>query len=85
MPMSERRRGVAPNSLQLHAQLNEAQLRMVHELECFGWDLRFVRRWPFRPPMPVLFAGEDAFLCLRADGTMDETPPIEIRHDHTHH
>lgn len=81
MPMTERRGVVAPTSVQLHAQLTEAQLGMVGELERFGWDLRFVRRPAFQPPMPVLFSGDDVFLCLRADGTMDETSPLQTRHD----
>lgn len=85
MPMTERRRGLPPTSVQLRAQLNQAQLSMVRELEYFGWELRFVRRRMYQPSLPVLFAGDDAFLCLREDGTMDETRSIGIRGSQLHH
>lgn len=81
MPTPERRRHVPPTLLQLRAQLNDPQLDMTRELERFGWDLRFVRKPPFQPAVPVLFASDDAFLCLREDGTMEDMPPIEFRHD----
>lgn len=81
MPTTDRRhQDTAPTSMELRAQLNEPQLTMVNELERFGWDLRFIRRPPFQPAVPVLFSGDDAYLCLRPDGTMDESSSIAIRH-----
>lgn len=82
MPTSERRRsGSRTSQQQLLAQLNESQLGMARELERFGWDLRFVRQPPFQPAVPVLFTSDDTFLSLREDGSMDDTPPIELRQD----
>ena len=79
MPLNERRRGGSPTSVQLLEQLNPSQLRMLRELECFGWDLRFVRRPPFVEPIPVIFAGDDAFITLRFDGSLVDQPTFEIR------
>ncbi|MGH8076735.1 MAG: hypothetical protein ACREPE_05350 [Lysobacter sp.] len=80
MPTEERRRTASPTTQQLRAQLNELQLGMARQLERFGWDLRFVRKPPFQPAVPVLF-GDGSVLCLREDGTTDETAPIELRKD----
>jgi hypothetical protein len=81
MPKQERRRGVVPTPVQLLAQLNGSQLRMLRELECFGWELRFVRRPPFVEPVPVIFAGDgnDAYITLRYDGSLDDQPNFGIR------
>lgn len=79
MPLTERRRGAPPSSVQLLEQLNPSQLRMLRELECFGWELRFVRRPPFVEPIPVIFAGDDAYITLRFDGSLVDQPPFDIR------
>jgi len=83
MPTPERRRGRVCNPAQLRAQLNASQLRMLHELECFGWELRFVRRPPFVQPIPVIFAADDsrddAYITLRFDGSLDEQSALDIR------
>lgn len=83
MPTPERRHGRACNETQLRAQLNEAQRRMLRELECFGWELRFVRRPPFVQPIPVIFAaqdsGDDGYITLRFDGSLDEQSALDIR------
>ena len=85
MSTSERRQGATPKSAELRLQLNASQLRMLRELECFGWELRFVRRPPFVEPIPVIFAaddsGEDAYITLRFDGSLDEQPAVDIRPD----
>ena len=79
MPAQERRRCVSSTSSQLREQLNESQLETARGLERFGWDLRFVRKPPFQPALPVLF-GDSSFLCLHEDGTMEDEPPIALRH-----
>ena len=80
MPTTERRRPVSCTSKQLREQLNESQLETARDLERFGWDLRFVRKRPFQPAVPVMF-GDNSFLCLHEDGTMEDEPPIALRHD----
>lgn len=79
MRTPERRRGSVSNPIQLREQLNESQLRMLRELESFGWELRFVRRPPFVQPIPVIFAGEDAYITLRFDGSLDEQAAFDVR------
>jgi hypothetical protein len=83
MPTPERRLRSICDPEQLRAQLNESQQRMLRELECFGWELRFVRRPPFVQPIPVLFAadatGEVDFITLRFDGSLDEQSALDIR------
>lgn len=83
MPTPERRHGRVCNEAQLRAQLNEAQRRMLRELECFGWELRFVRRPPFVQPIPVIYpaedSGDDAYITLRFDGSLDEQSALDIR------
>lgn len=83
MSTPERRHGRVCPPIQLREQLNASQQRMLRELECFGWELRFVRRPPFVQPIPVLFAagdkGEDAYITLRFDGSLDEQAALDIR------
>ena len=83
MPTPERRQGSDCNPVELRLQLNASQLRMLRELECFGWELRFVRRPPFVQPIPVIFAaddsGEEAYITLRFDGSLDEQSALDLR------
>ena len=83
MPTPERRHGRDANPAELRLQLNASQLRMLRELECFGWELRFVRRPPFVEPIPVIFpaddGGADAYITLRFDGSLDEHSSLVIR------
>ena len=64
----------------LERQLNEEQLLTLRELERFGWELKFMRRRPFEPPIPVVFDGSrKKFGILEQDGTLNENPNFEIR------
>lgn len=80
MPEQERRRGEAQRVRELKAQLNEDQLWALTELERFGWELKFIRRPPFQPAIPVVFDGDrKSYAVLLEDGTLDENPGFEIR------
>ena len=83
MTTPERRQASDSNPAELRLQLNAAQLRMLRELECFGWELRFVRRPPFVEPIPVIYpaddSAEDAYITLRFDGSLDEQSSLLIR------
>lgn len=57
--------------------LTRAQELMMMVCEDNGWSLRFVRG-PLDHPTPVMFAGEDDYLVVRADGSIDDD--IRIRH-----
>ena len=41
----------------LKRDLNDAQLDTLAAIERFGWELKFVRRPPFQPVIPVVFDG----------------------------
>jgi hypothetical protein len=65
----------------LERQLNEDQLITLRELERYGWELKFIRRQPFQPPVPVVFDGDrKKFAVIEADGTLNENPGFQIRH-----
>ena len=79
--MPERRRPQASPNRVLERQLNDDQVSTLRSLENFGWELKFIRRQPFKDPVPVVFDGDrKKFAVLKADGTLDENPSFEIRH-----
>ena len=81
MPDRERRHDHPSNTHQLERLLNADQLATLHSLESFGWELKFVRLPLFQDPVPVVFDGSrERFAILKADGTLDEEPRIDIRH-----
>ncbi|MEO8160802.1 MAG: hypothetical protein ABI588_05230 [Arenimonas sp.] len=76
----ERRKALKELSNALKRELNEAQLDTLASLEHFGWELKFVRRKPFQPPVAVVFDGDrKKFAVLEIDGSLDEHPSFEIR------
>jgi hypothetical protein len=65
---------------QLRSQLNQDQLVTLAEIEHFGWELKFIRRKPFQPPIPVVFdADRKRFAVLDEDGSLNLEPGFEIR------
>ena len=79
---TERRKAEKALSNTLKRDLNEAQLVTLQGLEHFGWELKFVRRKPFQEPVAVVFDGDrKQFAVLQADGTLNEKPDFDIRHD----
>jgi hypothetical protein len=82
MSQPERRKGVQHSARALRAELNEAQRDTLAELERYGWQLKFIRRPIFQPSIPVLFDGDrTSYAVLEADGTLNEHPPFDIRHE----
>lgn len=80
MTEMERRKAMQELSNVLKRELNEAQLETLQGLEHFGWELKFVRRKPFQPPIAVVFDGDrKKFAVLEIDGTLNENPGFEIR------
>lgn len=82
MPNSdiERRQTTRELSSVLKRELNDAQLSTLQGLEQFGWELKFVRRKPFQPPVAVVFDGDRKnFAVLELDGSLNENPGFEIR------
>jgi hypothetical protein len=65
---------------ELKRDLNDEQLLTLNELERFGWELKFVRKPPFQPSVPVVFdADRRQFAVLEPDGTLNESPGFTIR------
>ncbi|HEX5756371.1 MAG TPA: hypothetical protein VFY12_08465 [Arenimonas sp.] len=80
MSDSERRRLEKAASFELKRQLNEEQRLTLADLERFGWELKFIRRKPFQPPVPVILDGDRKhYAVLREDGSLDENPGFVIR------
>lgn len=78
----ERRKDELRTTRELRAELNEAQCDTLAGLERYGWQLKFVRRPLFQPSVPVVFDGDrKTFAILEADGTLNEHPSFDIRHD----
>ena len=76
----ERRKSQRELSSVLKRELNDAQLSTLQGLEQFGWELKFVRRKPFQPPVAVIFDGDRKnFAVLEIDGSLNENPGFEIR------
>ena len=76
----ERRQLETARSASLRTQLNEEQRQTLSELERFGWELKFVRRPPFKESIPVVFDGDrKSYAVIQPDGTLDENPEFDIR------
>lgn len=71
------RRRVPPCDGHSLRSLNEAQCGALRALEYFGWTLRFVRNPS--APMPVMFATDNTFLVIRADGSIDDRAKLAFR------
>jgi hypothetical protein len=80
MSEAERRKAERELSSVLKRQLNPDQLETLRGLESFGWELKFIRRKPFQPPVAVIFDGDRKnFAVLEPDGTLNEHPDLVIR------
>lgn len=80
MTDSNRRHEERKLAYTLKRELNEDQRLTLAELERFGWELKFIRRPPFKPIIPVIFDGDrKKFAILDEDGALNENPPFKIR------
>jgi hypothetical protein len=77
---SEKRKGDMPVPDRLEDVLNELQMRALHQIEGFGWQLGFIRRPLFQEPVPVVFSAEgDKIGILEEDGRINMEPEIKVR------
>lgn len=82
MIQPERRKDEQRSTRELRTDLNEAQRDTLAELERYGWQLKFVRRPIFQASIPVVFDGDrKSYAVLEVDGTLNEHPSFDIRHD----
>jgi hypothetical protein len=76
----EKRKGDEPVPAHLEKVLSEMQMLALHQVESFGWQLRFVRRPLFQEPVPVVFSADGAKIgVLEEDGRINMEPEIEVR------
>lgn len=76
----ERRLDMARPVRAMERDLNQEQLITLRGLERYGWELKFVRRPPFKPSIPIVFDSDrKKFAVLKDDGTLDENPGFNIR------
>ena len=80
MAESERRRLDKERSAELKRELNEDQLMTLRGLEQFGWELKFIRRPPFKAKVAVVFDGDrKSYAVIEADGALNEKNELDIR------
>ena len=80
-PGGERRGGKTPVPADCDELLTPDQLLTLHRVESFGWQLAFVRRPLFQSPVTVITSPEhQSFAVLEADGGINQSPDIVIRH-----
>ena len=78
--LKDRRLRADASTYLLRAQLNEAQLLTLAELERFGWQVQFIRRPLFQDPIPVLVDGDrKTYAVLTPEGELDESPGFNMR------
>ena len=77
---SDKRKGDKPLPDDLEEVLNKMQMLALHQIEGFGWQLRFVRKPLFQEPVPVVFSAEgDKIGILEEDGRINMEPDIKVR------
>lgn len=78
--LKDRRLTAGSSPSHLRAQLNEAQLMTLGELERFGWEVQFIRRPLFQEPVAVVVDGDRKHhAVLRPDGELDESSGLSVR------
>lgn len=76
----EKRRGEKPVPENVEDLLNDMQLLTLHQIEQFGWQLKFIRRPLFQDVIPVVVSAEgDKVGVLDEDGRLDLQRPIKLR------
>lgn len=77
---SEKRKGDEAIPEQLEGTLNELQMVTLHQMESFGWQLRFIRRPLFQDPVSVVFSADgDKIGILEEDGRINLHADIKVR------
>ena len=77
---NDKRKGEQPVPDHFEELLNDMQLRALHQMENFGWELRFIRRPLFQEPVAVVYNAEGSKIgVLESDGRVNMDPDIEVR------
>ncbi len=80
-PKEEVRGSRSPLPADVLYYLNEVQRLALHSMENFGWQLAFIRRPLFVPPLIVVKNSEQSkFAVLEEDGSVNLSPLVRWRH-----
>ncbi|MDO3388277.1 hypothetical protein QWI17_20695 [Gilvimarinus sp. SDUM040013] len=61
--------------------LNDLQVLALSHMECFGWQLMFIRRPLFQDPIAVVVDDQGTKVgVLESDGQVNLEPNIQLRH-----
>jgi hypothetical protein len=79
---NEKRKDTPPVPDNVEELLNRNQMLALRQIETFGWQLHFVRRPLFQPPLPVILGPEgDRYATLEPDGRINMTPDSAMRQE----
>jgi hypothetical protein len=60
--------------------LSPEQMQMLHQIESFGWKIKFIRRPVFQDPIIVLVGDDEKKIgILEKDGHINMDPDIVLR------
>ena len=77
---TEKRKGTTLDREDLDLILTEKQLKLLHKIEKFGWQLKFVRQPVFKQSVPVIVSPRgDKFATMEPDGRIKVLPRSELR------
>ena len=80
MAQAERRTGTHKSGRALRAELSEAQLDTLAELERYGWELKFIRHPLFQDPVAVLMDPDRKDCAVLArDGVLQARHRLRLR------
>lgn len=80
-PKEEVRGSRSALPLDVYYYLSEVQRIALNSLENFGWELAFIRRPLFVPPVVVVKnPGQAKFAVLEEDGSVNLSPSAKWRH-----
>jgi hypothetical protein len=72
--------GSDADARELRRGLTQQQLHTLDTMSHFGWELHFVRRPMFLPPVPVAFdRNRERFVVVEPDGSIDDAPRLSLR------
>ena len=78
--MEDRREGKSASAISLERLLNVEQRMTLHQMESFGWTLKFVRQPLFQEPVPVMYdADTQQYAILQEDGQLNKDHGLLIR------
>ncbi len=70
----------APPTRVLERELNEDQVITLREYERYGWELKFVRRIPGKPSVPVIYDRDTRkYAVIESTGDVNEKHGLVIR------